>query len=185
MEWSVLSRTVSRILRHEPWLYELELDADGWVDVEALLRALRQASPNWQDITESDLVAMVRRSRQQRHELANGRIRAMYGHSIPGRIVRPRVAPPPVLFHGTAEESWPTIQRDGLWPMQRQYVHLSSDYAKAIAVGSRKSRHPLVLIVDAANAWKTGVAFYEGSDAVWLADRVPAMFLRPYQTNLS
>src|SRR5215470_3216364 len=109
MDWSVLSRTVSRILRHEPWLYELELDADGWVDVGAFLRALRQASANWQNITESDLLTMIRRSRQRRHELANGRIRAMYGHSVPGRSARPRVAPPPVLFHGTAEESWPII----------------------------------------------------------------------------
>ena len=26
-----LSRVVSHALRHEPWLYELELDEDGWV----------------------------------------------------------------------------------------------------------------------------------------------------------
>ena len=34
-----LSKTVSHALRHEPWLYELELDDDGWVSVEAMLGA--------------------------------------------------------------------------------------------------------------------------------------------------
>jgi len=64
--------------------------------------------------------------------------------------------------------------------MHRQYVHLSADYAKAFAVGSRKSRNPLVLIIDAANAWKSGLPFYEGNNAVWLADSIPPVFLRPY-----
>lgn len=36
-----LSRTVAHALRHEPWLYELEMDEAGWVPVEQLLDALR------------------------------------------------------------------------------------------------------------------------------------------------
>ena len=30
-----ISRVVSHALRHEPWLYELELDAEGWTEVAA------------------------------------------------------------------------------------------------------------------------------------------------------
>jgi putative RNA 2'-phosphotransferase len=37
-----LSRAVSHALRHEPWIYELELDQEGWADVGALLTALGQ-----------------------------------------------------------------------------------------------------------------------------------------------
>jgi putative RNA 2'-phosphotransferase len=36
-----ISRMLSHALRHEPWLYELELDAEGWMLVEAALAALR------------------------------------------------------------------------------------------------------------------------------------------------
>ncbi|NTW40943.1 MAG: RNA 2'-phosphotransferase, partial [Cellulomonadaceae bacterium] len=36
-----LSRVVSHALRHEPWLYELELDEAGWVSVQSLVEALR------------------------------------------------------------------------------------------------------------------------------------------------
>jgi RNA:NAD 2'-phosphotransferase (TPT1/KptA family) len=33
-----LPRKVSHALRHEPWLYELEVDAAGWVCLDQLLR---------------------------------------------------------------------------------------------------------------------------------------------------
>ncbi|WP_196776849.1 RNA 2'-phosphotransferase [Haloechinothrix halophila] len=36
-----LSKVVSYALRHAPWLYELELDAEGWAPVDQLLDALR------------------------------------------------------------------------------------------------------------------------------------------------
>lgn len=40
-----LSRAVSHALRHEPWLYELELDGEGWTSVDDLLQALRGGVP--------------------------------------------------------------------------------------------------------------------------------------------
>ncbi len=39
-----LSRAASHALRHEPWLYELELDEEGWADVLPLLTALCPSS---------------------------------------------------------------------------------------------------------------------------------------------
>lgn len=35
-----LSKGISYALRHAPWEYELELDEEGWVDIEQLLAAL-------------------------------------------------------------------------------------------------------------------------------------------------
>jgi hypothetical protein len=69
-----LSRVLSHALRHEPWLYELELDADGWTQVEAVLAALREERSDWRDLTPADLVEMMRRASKQRYELAEGRI---------------------------------------------------------------------------------------------------------------
>ena len=34
-DWADLSEAVSHALRHEPWLYELELDDAGWAPVDA------------------------------------------------------------------------------------------------------------------------------------------------------
>jgi putative RNA 2'-phosphotransferase len=176
-DWSNLSRAVSHALRHEPWLYELELDEEGWADVGALLTALRQESPAWSALAEPDLAEMIQASSKQRHELVNGRIRALYGHSLPGQFRRMPAKPPAQLFHGTVPATEPRIREIGLLPMGRQYVHLSLDRDTAVAVGRRKSPNPIILVVRAEDAWKAGVAFYAGNEKVWLADHVPPEFI--------
>ena len=173
-----LSKAVSHALRHQPWLYELELDEQGWAPVPELLDALRR-SARWRDLQHEDLVAMIESSPKQRHELVGDRIRALYGHSLPGRIVQVPAEPPEALFHGTSEASWSTILSGDLLPMGRQYVHLSADHETAIAVGRRKGPRPVILQVAAADAASSGVQFWRGNDMVWLALRVPARFLRP------
>jgi len=168
---------VSHALRHEPWLYELELDSEGWVAVEQLLGALRLERPDWADISADDLSSMIERSPKPRHEMSGDRIRAVYGHSIPGRVSYRPANPPAVLFHGTAPEAAAVVMAEGLRPMGRQYVHLSVDAEMAMRVGARKSSAPVILMAQAADACRAGVAFYQASAQVWLADHVPAAYL--------
>jgi putative RNA 2'-phosphotransferase len=147
------------------------------VPVDIFLAALRQERADWRDLTERDLAEMIRTSSKRRHELANGRIRALYGHSVPDRLSKAASRPPPELFHGTAPSTLPHIQRSGLQPMTRQYVHLSTNRADALAVGRRKSPTPILLFVRAAEAAAAGTRFYIGNEKVWLADEVPWAFI--------
>lgn len=172
-----LSRTVSHILRHEPWLYELELDEDGWVPIDALLDALRKKGSLWQTVERADLAQMIADSSKQRHEIVDDRIRARYGHSVPGRMARAEVTPPERLFHGTSPTAWRLIAVEGLRPMGRQYVHLSFDEATAHQVGKRKTPAPVLLAVHAGEAHRAGIRFWRGNDAVWLTKQVPPRFL--------
>jgi len=172
-----LSRAVSHALRHEPWLYELELDEEGWAPVNQLLAALREKGGVWKSINRSSLEQMLATTAKRRHVLDGDRIRAPYGHSLPGRILKRRLTPPTWLFHGTAPQTWSVIKVEGLLPMGRQFVHLSVDRPTAKAVGRRKSVSPLLLTVNAHDAASAGVTFYEGNDLVWLAERIPARFV--------
>ena len=172
-----LSRCISHALRHEPWVYELELDEEGWVPVAQLLDSLRSENEHWNELTESDLDEMIRVSLKRRHEIRNGRIRAIYGHSVPRKLKRTPSSPPAVLFHGTRPMSVPEIKVHGLRPMNRQNVHLSTDKATAIEVGKRKAKEPVLLCVRALEAFENGVLFYEGNEKVWLADAVPPEFI--------
>ncbi len=165
-----LSKKVSHALRHKPWLYELELDPEGWTPLAALLDALPS-------VTRDDLVAMMAAADKQRFELDGDRIRALYGHSVPGRIVKRRAEPPAVLLHGTAPASVSAIQRDGLLPMRRQYVHLSVDRETAAQVGGRRAAKPVILTVRAGEAHAAGVPFWHGNEMVWLAESVPPEFI--------
>lgn len=173
-----VSKVLSHALRHEPWLYELELDEEGWASLDDVLRALRQEREEWRDLSTADVARMIDSASKRRHEIVGGRIRALYGHSVPGKLRRERGTPPAVLFHGTSPEAAEVIMRDGLRPMSRHYVHLSVDTSMAREVGLRKSKAPVLIEIDARRAHEAGVIFYEGNEKVWLADAVPACFAR-------
>ncbi len=89
-----VSKAISHALRHEPWLYELELDQEGWVPMEQMLSALHSEKPDWESLQESDLHTMMARSEKQRYEIQDGKIRALYGHSVPGKVTKTSTAPP-------------------------------------------------------------------------------------------
>jgi putative RNA 2'-phosphotransferase len=172
-----LSRTISHALRHEPWLYELELDDEGWVNVSALIAALREQDAEWAHVDRSDIEQMIATSEKRRHEIVGDRIRALYGHSVPGKLHPTRARPPELLFHGTAPGTVELILQQGLKPMGRQYVHLSTDERTAIEVGLRKSPKPALLRIRALEAHDANVVFYAGNDKVWLADVVPPEYM--------
>lgn len=181
LNYTRLSKTISHALRHAPWLYELELDEEGWTPVSDLLQGLRRHRRAWRRLGREDLEAMMSRPGKKRFEMRDGKIRALYGHSIEMKIQKEPAAPPARLFHGTAPDSAETILEDGLRPMNRQYVHLSADVETAGEVGRRKSPKPVVLVVDAAAAHENGVRFYHGNQMVWLADSIPPGYIRRRQ----
>ena len=175
--WRVLSKTISHALRHQPWLYELELDEEGWVSLESLLSSLRKEKAEWSDLTQADLAKMIALSDKKRHEIHNGKIRAIYGHSLPGKLVKTLAEPPVLLYHGTTVEAVKIIRVEGLKPMKRQYVHLSVDTETAKKVGRRKTKQPVILTVQSSDAYREGLRFYRGNDCVWLADFVLPKFI--------
>ena len=176
IDYRRLSKFSARLLRHEPWLYELELDDQGWVPLGDFLSAVRRRKA-WCQVGESELRHMVDMSDKKRYEIADGRIRAFYGHSVPRRLIKESAEPPPVLFHGTDPDVVGAIRADGLRPMGRQFVHLSSDGETARQVGRRKARSPVILEIQARPAHLAGVRFYLGNKMVWLADHVPPRFI--------
>ncbi|MBW6411913.1 RNA 2'-phosphotransferase [Clostridium weizhouense] len=177
MNYLMLSKEISYALRHAPWEYELELDENGWVSVEQLLTALKENS-KWESVTTEDLDHIIESSDKKRHELVDGKIRALYGHSIPRKIVKESAEPPAILFHGTARRFLESIENKGLLPKGRQYVHLSNDIETALQVGKRRDDKPTILEIDAKRAWDEGVKFYLGNDKVWLGDNIPSKYIK-------
>jgi putative RNA 2'-phosphotransferase len=184
MKLTTLSKTLSHALRHEPWLYELELDPEGWTPLLPVLVALRTEFPQWPFLDESTIAELIAKADKKRFELqpAHGdepaRIRALYGHSTPTHhIQKIPTTPPEILYHGTSPATVPLILKDGLKPMSRHYVHLSVDTDTAKSVGHRKAKTPTLLTIHAAKAHAAGIPFYTGNGKVFLADHVPPEFI--------
>lgn len=178
MDYLALSKEVSYALRHAPWEYELELDEEGFVPIEQLLAALNENTEREHPVAVNDLMEVIRTSEKKRHEIIGDKIRALYGHTTPQKIAKEAAEPPSVLYHGTARRFLDAILQEGLKPMARQYVHLSVDVDTAKRVGSRRDVKPVLLAIDAEQAASEGLSFYIGNDKVWLADDVPAKYLK-------
>jgi len=172
-----LSKTISHALRHAPWFYDLDLDDQGWVDLSIFVAALRKERLEWAELTPDDISRLVAGAEKHRHEIRQGRIRALYGHSLPGKLTLKRVSPPSIMFHGTAPKSISSIMAGGLLPMGRQFVHLGMDRESALRVGRRKAANPVIILVRAAEAAADSVQFYEGNETIILADSIPPQYL--------
>ena len=77
-----------------------------------------------------------------RFEITGDRIRARYGHSVPQTVTYPEVQPPNPVPRDLAEGAARGIQKEGLQPMGRQYVHLSTQVDQARLVGRRHAPEP-------------------------------------------
>ncbi|HEY1350908.1 MAG TPA: RNA 2'-phosphotransferase [Ktedonobacteraceae bacterium] len=172
-----LSKTISYALRHNPGGYGLQLDNEGRVPVEELLNALRQRHEAWQWVSAADLDRMAAASEKQRFELHAGTIRAFYGHCIVERVEKQPAIPPALPYRGTTPQAASAIQQEGLRPMKRQYVHLSTSEQTARAVALRRTARPVIVHISALAAHHQGIRFYPGNQDIWLADAIPPPFL--------
>ena len=173
-----ISKFLSYILRHEPQAIGIELDREGWTDIDALIAAAGKAG---RPLDLALIQAVVASNDKKRFALSDDghRIRAVQGHSSQDVAIQysPRI-PPAVLYHGTASRFLEAILREGLRPGQRHYVHLSADISTASSVGQRHGA-PVVLQIDALGMHRQGLPFYQADNGVWLTERVPAFFLSP------
>ena len=168
---------ISLILRHKPETIGITLDEHGWADVRELIDGINQSEGHTLDM--EILEEIVRTDEKQRYSFNEDktRIRANQGHSIPVDADLTDTEPPETLYHGTGEKSVPSIEKQGLRPMSRLYVHLSKDAATARTVGSRHGK-PVVYIVLAGEMHRDGYPFFLSANGVWLTREVPVRYLQ-------
>jgi putative RNA 2'-phosphotransferase len=174
-----LSKFLALILRHQPERFALELDDEGWASLPEVMEILR-GLPNFRWATRADVMMLVEEGAgdgKRRFQVEGRRIRARYGHSLARPIRYEPCTPPPTLYHGTSPDVMDAIRREGLRPIERQYVHLSTDPATAVEVGTRHAERPVILTVRAADAHAAGVVFYQADEAVYLVKYIPPEFL--------
>lgn len=169
------SKFLSLILRHKPEVIGITLDEHGWARVDEVIAGIAKTRPMSMEILE-EIVATDSKRRYVFNE-DKTLIRANQGHSVHVDVELEEKVPPEVLYHGTGEKSVASSEAQGLLPMSRLYVHLSTDVAMATKVGQRHGK-PVVFRVDAQKMAKQGHRFYVSRNGVWLTKQVPAEFLQ-------
>lgn len=170
-----ISKFLSYVLRHAPESIGLSLDVHGWADVNELIT---KANSSGQALNYALLERIVAEDDKKRFTLSSDgtHIRAAQGHSVTVDLGHAPVAPPDLLYHGTATRFVESIRQKRLVPGNRQQVHLSTDVETATWVGQRHGK-PIVLMVAAARMAADGLLFFRAENSVWLTDNVPATYL--------
>ena len=167
-----VSKYMSYLLRHNP--ENLKMDSEGFVGLDELLAKLKEKFP----VNKQLILEIVERSERKRFEIRNGKIRALYGHSIPVMLKLKEDKTVKILYHGTTPEAAAEILKSGLKPMKRNWVHLSPTIEIARRVGLRRTSKPAILEIDAEKARKNGIKFYKATKQVYLCKQIPPRYIR-------
>ena len=172
-----ISKFISMILRHKPEVIGITLDEHGWADVNELIKGINDTGEEV-EFSKDTLETIVKTDKKQRYSFSQDKtlIRANQGHSIPVDVELEKKEPPKVLYHGTGVKSVKAIQEQGLLPMERLYVHLSTDVETATNVGKRHDT-PVIFKVNAEQMQKDGYDFFQSVNGVWLTKEVPTKYL--------
>lgn len=175
MDLKKTGRYISYLLRHHPEEAGLTLDEHGWAEVSALIEAVAKS---YAGFTRETLDEIVATNNKQRYSYSEDKtlIRANQGHSIPVDVELPEAVPPEFLWHGTGEKFVESINKTGLVPKSRLYVHLSKDIETAVQVGSRHGK-PFVYRVKTGEMSRDGYTFYLSVNGVWLTKEIPPKYL--------
>ncbi|AFA39262.1 RNA:NAD 2''-phosphotransferase [Pyrobaculum oguniense TE7] len=164
-----ISKLLSLALRHNPSVLGITLDSHGWAEIGAVLRGLEKFGL---PVSEEPLRALVVADDKGRFEIAGGKIRARYGHSIDVDIEYEIDETSTTLYHGTTADNLPSIKALGILSMKRKFVHLAADVDTACVNAARRPS-PIVIEVDAECLRSSGVVIYIGSRKIRLAKYVP------------
>ena len=172
-----VSKFLSLVLRHSPETIELELDENGWADVDELIeKCNKNGSQNEMTAELLDYVVANNDKKRFAFNEDKTKIRASQGHSISVELNLNEAEPLEFLYHGTVDKFLENIKKEGLQKMSRQHVHLSKDRETAIKVGSRRGAAQ-ILIVRSGEMFRDGFKFYLSENNVWLTDEVPAKYI--------
>ena len=171
-----ISKFLSLVLRHQPETIGIQLDNNGWTDVNELIEKANNYGIKFDRETLSNIVATNSKKRFAFNDTLD-KIRASQGHSVEIELGYTNQKPPEILFHGTAEKFVQSILDTGLEKRNRQHVHLSSDLETAIKVGQRHGK-PFVFKILAEQMYNDNFQFYISDNGVWLTDNVPTKYLK-------
>jgi len=170
-----ISKFLSLVLRHQPEIINLNLDENGWADVEELQE---KCADNNILFTLDELDEMVETNDKKRFIFNENKtkIRANQGHSIAVDLALKPQQPPEFLYHGTAQMNVESILEKGIEKRSRQHVHLSSDKETATKVGMRHGK-PVILTIMTRKMHEDGILFYLSENKVWLTDFVDPQYI--------
>ena len=183
-ELNSLSRIIAGALRHFPDKLRLGMDGHGWVEISQLMDAIGSSRSGFNWLRLHHIQALVATDPRSRYQIDGGMIRAKYGHSIDVNLDDLPITEVDELFYPVTEEEADIVLENGIHPIDRKKVHLSTTIEKAVEAGSVRSEHPLIIKVDGVKARENGIDIFQASHDVCVTDSVDAEYLSQVEDSI-
>lgn len=173
-----LGKTTAGILRHFPDKYGLDIDKQGWVDLEHYVKSLRNRQKRFHWLRQYHIKALVATDKKGRYQIEDNKLRATYGHSIDVEMKDlPKDDISDILYVPTTEKEAELLLESGIKPSDRTYVHLSATYESAVEAGSVRSENPVILEFDAKQATEDGYEVMKAGKRVYITKEIKPEYL--------
>ena len=166
-----------------PESIDLRLDDEGWAKISELVNKIKAFKPHYNWITSEIVKAIALLDPKGRFEVRDDMIRARYGHArkLKVKIEYQEDKSIKLLYHGTSALNLKSILKEGIKPMKRHMVHLSTSIEDAIETALRKDKRIVIFEIDADKLRSMGFKVYKASDKVYVVSYVHPKAIRGYR----
>ncbi len=165
-----LARLLTYILGRHPDEFGLVTDANGFVKIKDLLKALTEEE-GWKYVRRSHLDEVLCSLPEPPFEISDKQIRAKYRDQLAlPELVREL---PKLLFTGIRKRAYRSVLDKGIFPTGYHRVVLSSDRELAVRIAKRADHDPVLLTVQVQKSIAKGVMFYQTGASLFLAESIP------------
>jgi len=165
-----LAKLLTYMLGRRPDEFGLVTDANGFVKIKDLLKALTEEE-GWKYVRRSHLDEILYSLPDPPFEILDKKIRAKGRDQL--SLPRPVRGLPKLLFTCIRQRAYRSVSDKGIFPTGYHQVVLSSNRELAVRIGKRTSHDPVVLTVQAQKSIAKGVTFYQTCESLYLAEFIP------------
>jgi len=164
-----LEKFIVYVLGRRPDEFGLVPDADGWVKLKDLLKALNEED-GWRHVRRSHIDEIVLTQPAAEIDINENRVRARLREHIP--VPQPADGPPKLLYTCIRRRAYSVVLDKGIVAAEGKKVVLAAAPDLALRIGRRRDPDPVLLTVNVEQALAHGIALHRFGELLYLADAI-------------
>jgi putative RNA 2'-phosphotransferase len=166
-----LEKFIVYMLDRRPDEFGLVPDADGWVKLKDLLKAINEED-GWRHVRRSHIEEIVLTQPAPEIDVNENRVRARFREHLP--VPQPAEGPPKLLYTCIRRRAHFMVLEKGIVAGEGEKVVLAAAPDLALRIGRRRDPHPVLLTLNVEQALSHGIALHRYGELLYLADAITA-----------
>ena len=165
-----LAKLFDYILSRRPDEFGLVTDADGFIKIKELLKAINEEE-GYSYVRRAHLTEIMLSVPDHSFEISENLIRSKSRDLLPQH--RYAMNPPKLLYTCIRQKAYPHVHATGIQPAAYSQIIFSSNPNMAQRIGRRIDRSAVMLTIQVQKSVDQGVVFFQAGEEIYLADFIP------------